>query len=142
MAAGWQGLAAAMLLFGGLSFAPGTMAQEARQVSSDRPDFSRVTSKAAALKLVREGRLIRIRFFPAELGGRADPENIGYIPPAAEEARQRLIATLQRLVDEDRIDQLDVQAEYKGASIIPSRIRFTAKHSRGGAPFEGVVEVW
>lgn len=141
MAAGWQGLAAAMLLFGGLSLAPGAMAQEARQVA-DRPDFSMVTSKAAAQQLAREGRLVRIRLFPAELGGRADAENIGYIPPAAEQARQRLIATLQRLVDEDRIDQLDVQAEYKGASIVPSRIHFTAKHSRGGPPFEGVVEVW
>jgi len=117
------------------------MAQEAGQLA-DRPDFSMVTSKVAAQRLVREGRLVRIRLFPAELGGPADPGNLTYIPPAVEEARQLLISTLQRFTAEDLIDQLDVQAEYKGASIVPSRIHFTAKHSRGGPPFEGVVEVW
>jgi len=141
MVAGWQGMAAAMLLFGGLNLAPGAMAQEAGRLA-DRPDFSMVTSKAAAQRLVREGRLVRIRLFPAELGGPADPGNLTYIPPAVEEARQLLIGTLQRFTAEDLIDQLDVQAEYKGASIVPSRIHFTAKHSRGGPPFEGVVEVW
>lgn len=136
-----QGLAGALLLFGALSLAPGAMAQEAGQMA-DRPDFSAVTTRAAAQKLAREGRLVRIRAFPTELGGPSDPHNILYIPPAVEEARQLLIGTLRRFTAEDLIDQLDVQAEYKGASIIPSRIRFKAWHSRGGAPFEAVVEVW
>lgn len=139
--AGWQGLAAAMLLFGGLSLAPGAMAQEAGQLA-DRHDFSMITSKAAAQRLVREGRLVRIRLFPAELGGRADPENLAYVPPAVEYARQLLIGTLRRFTEEDLIDKLDVQAEYKGTSIIPARIRYVATHSRGGEPFEAVVEVW
>lgn len=42
----------------------------------------------------------------------------------------------------DLIDQLDVQAEYKGDSIVPSRIRFKAWHSRGGEAVEAVVDVW
>lgn len=141
MAGGWQGLAGALLLFGALSLAPEAAAQEAGQMR-DMPDFSAVTSKAAANRLVREGLLVKIRFFPAELGGPNDPHNIGYIPPAAEEARQLLIGTLCRFTDEDLIDQLDVQADYKGESIVPSRIRLTATHSRGGEPVSAVVEIW
>lgn len=135
------GLAGALLLFGTLALAPAATAQEAGQLANG-PDFSDITSKAAANRLVRQGRLVKIQLFPAELGGTNDPRNILYIPPAVEEARQLLIGTLRRFIEEDLIDSLDVQAEYKGTSIIPTRIHFVAKHSRGGPPFEGVVEVW
>jgi hypothetical protein len=137
----WQGLAGALFLFGALVLAPGAWAQEVGQVTNG-PDFSGITSKAAAVRLVRTGELVKIRLFPGELGGPNDPHNIVYIPPAVEEARQLLIGTLRRFTDEDLIDKLDVQAEYKGTSIIPARIRFVATHSRGGPPFEAVVEVW
>ena len=109
---------------------------------ANAPDYSAVTSKAAAIRLARKGELVRIRVFPAELGGPSDPENIVYIPPAVEEARQRLIGTLRRFTDQDLIDQLDVRAEYKGESVVPSRLHYTARHSRGGAPFEATIEVW
>lgn len=142
MSAGkWQGLAGALLLFGALALAPAARAQSAGQVANG-PDFSAVTSKAAAVRLARTGELVKIRLFPAELGGPSDPHNIVYIPPAVEEARQLLIGTLRRFTQEDLIDNLDVQVDYKGTSIIPSRIRFVATHSRGGKPFEAVVEVW
>lgn len=136
-----HGLAGVMLLFGTLALAPAAMAQEAGQVANG-PDFSSVTTRAAAARLVRQGQLVRIRAFPTELGGSDDPRNLLYIPPAVEEARQLLIGTLRRFTDEDLIDHLDVQAEYKGTSIIPARIRYMATHSRGGKPFEAVVEVW
>lgn len=136
-----QGLAGALLLFGTLSLAPEAIAQEV-QGAVNGPDFSDITSKAAANRLVREGRLVRIRAFPAELGGPDYKHNILYVPPAVEAARQLLIGTLRRFTEEDLIDKLDVQAEYRGTSIIPVRIRYVATHSRGGEPFEGVVEVW
>lgn len=141
MVQGWREMAGALLLFGTLASAPATTAQAVAQ-RQDRPDFSEVTSKTVANKLVREGRLVKIRPFPTELGGPNDPRNILYIPPAVEEARQLLIGTLRRFTDEDLIDKLDVEAEYKGKSIIPSRLRYVATHSRGGKPFEAVVEVW
>ncbi|MBB4838058.1 hypothetical protein HNP52_001109 [Sphingomonas kyeonggiensis] len=141
MARAWRGLVGALLLLGALVPASLARMQEMEQ-PSDRPDFSGITSKAAANRLVREGRLVKIHIFPKELGGPNDPRNFVYIPPAVEEARQLVIGTLRRFTEEDLIDKLDVQAEYKGTSIIPSRIHYTATHSRGGPPFEAVVEVW
>lgn len=126
----WAG---ALLLFGGL--VPAAAAAQERMASA--PDFSAVTSDAAAHRLVREGRLVAIRPFP---GG---PDDIGYLSPAAEAARRHVIGMLGRLLEQDLIDSLEVLPEYRGESIVPVRLRFRADHSRGGgAPFEGVVEIW
>lgn len=137
----WRALAGALLLFAALAPASPARAQEVKQ-AGNRPDYSGITSKAAASKLARTGQLVKIHLFPKELGGPNDPHNLLYIPTAVEEVRQHLIGTLRRFTDEDLIDKLDVQADYKGSSIIPSRIRFTATHSRGGPPFEAVLEIW
>jgi len=138
----WQGLAGALLLFGALGLAPeSAWAQEAQKVANG-PDFSDVTTRAEAVRRARRGELVRIRAFPAELGGPGDKHNIVYIPPAVEEARQLLIGTLRRFTEEDLVDQLDVRAEYKGESVVPSRLHYVARHSRGGPPFEATIEVW
>ncbi len=141
MVRGWRELAGALLLFGALAPMSAAMAQEAGHMQNG-PDFSDITSKAAANKLVRQGRLVRIHAFPSELGGPDYKYNFVYIPPEVEAARQLLIGTLKRFTEEDLIDKLDVEAEYKGTSIIPARLRYVATHSRGGEPFEAVVEVW
>ncbi len=39
--------------------------------------------------LVRQGQLVEILYFPAEAGGPDDPENTGFITPAAAEVRTR-----------------------------------------------------
>jgi hypothetical protein len=132
MARGGKRWAGALLLFGGL--VPPAVAQERMACA---PDFSAVTSDAAAHRLVREGRLVAIRPFP---GG---PDDIGYLSPAAEAARRHFIGMLGRLVEQDLIDSLEVLPEYRGESIVPVRLRFRGDHSRGGgAPFEAVVEIW
>jgi len=148
------GLAAALggilLACGGLNAAPpltlaGTAQQdEAEDRVSGAPDFTAVTTKAAANRLVREGKLVKIHFFPTELGEPAkEPHNIGYITPEAAEARALLIGTLERFRDEGLIDQMRIVPDYKAESIIPTRIRFKAWHSqRDGGGLEGVVEVW
>jgi hypothetical protein len=141
MVLGRRELVGALLLFGALAPASTALAQDTGHMQ-DVPDFSDVTSKAAANKLVRQGRLVKIHAFPSELGGPDYKHNFVYVPPAVEEARQLLIGTLKRFTEEDLIDKLDVEAEYKGTSIIPARLRYVATHSRGGKPFEAVVEVW
>ncbi|MDG2533545.1 hypothetical protein P6144_07805 [Sphingomonas sp. HITSZ_GF] len=79
-----------------------------------------------AERLVSEGWLVKSWFFPRELGGVDNPENIAYITPRAAKARAALIQRLVHLLERDVIDRMDVQVDYKGLSIIPSRIRFKA----------------
>lgn len=134
-------LAGLLLALGALILASAAVARE-----KNRPpeDFSNITTKAAANRLVKEGRLVKIHFFPTELGGPAkDRHNNGYITPEAEEARSLLISVLERDVEEGTIDQMSIVPDYRGASIIPTRIRFKAWHSqRAGGDYETVVEVW
>jgi hypothetical protein len=134
-------LAGIMLVFGALIFGAAAVAQERDRAPED---FTTITTKAAANRLVREGRLAKIHLFPTELGGPAkDRYNIVYITPEAAEARELLIAALESDVDEERIDQMRITPDYKGTSIIPTRIHFKAWHSqRAGGEFEMVLEVW
>lgn len=140
---GRLGLALAGLLFalGALILASAAVARE-----KNRPpeDFSNITTKAAANRLVKEGRLVKIHFFPTELGGPAkDRHNISYITPEAEEARSLLISVLEKDIDDAAIDEIRIEPHYKGDSIIPTRIRFKAWHSqRTGGEYETVLEVW
>ncbi len=106
------------------------------------PDFSDVTTKAAARKLVREGRLVEITLFPAELGGEEIAENISYTTPEAAEARAMVIGTLGRFFEEGLIDKLQVIPEYRGESIVPTRIIMNATHSEREGSFGGLIEVW
>lgn len=105
------------------------------------PDFSTVTSKAAARKFVRTGDLVEIHFFPVELGGPDEPHNIGYVPPFAAEARQLLLRTLIRQMKEGLIDQMVVEPDYRGASIIPTRLTMKAWHSTRKGSFGGTIHI-
>jgi hypothetical protein len=106
------------------------------------PNFSTVTTRAAAAKLVRKHQLVRIHFFPTELGGPKTKANTGYVTPEAAASHALLVEMLAAYVERGRLDHLLIEPEYKGESVVPTRIRVKASHSRGGDSFERVVEVW
>lgn len=107
-----------------------------------RPDFSAVTSLAAAKALAAKGRLVEVLLFPAELGGQDLPENRVYITPEAAAAQRLMIGTLQRFVREGLINKMTVEPEYKGDSYIPSRIVMHATHSKKKGGFSPTIEIW
>ena len=116
-------LAGMLLVLSALLFVSAAVAQEKDRAPA--PDFTTVTTKAAANRLVREGKLVKTHFFPTELGGSAkDRNNISYITPEAAEARALLIGALESDVEEGTIDKMVIDPDYKGKSIIPTRIRF------------------
>jgi hypothetical protein len=107
-----------------------------------KPDFSQVKSVAVARALADEGKLVKVLAFPSELGGPDVPENIVYITPEAAYAREMIIGTLRRFADKGLIDKLDVRPEYKGDSVVPSRIVINATSSKKGGAFVPTIEVW
>ena len=128
-----------MILLAAPAYAPFAAAQEA---IPGAPDFSAVTTKRAAQQLVRQGRLVRISLFPTELGGSGDPMNMSFITPEAADVRDMVIGTLRRFLEQDVIDRLNVQPDYKGDSIVPSRITMSASHSGREGSFNTAIEVW
>lgn len=106
------------------------------------PDYSHVTSAAEARELAAEGKLIKILLFPAEFGGQDMPGNVVYVPPEAARAKDLATGTLIRYVEEGLIDNLTVDAEYKGDSFIPSRILMKATHSSKDGTFNPTISIW
>lgn len=147
MVRGWQEPAGALLPLGGLATAPAALAQNGEPILMPPPaeDFSAVKTKAAANKLVRQGRLVKVDYFPRELGGPEDPGNIGYVTPEAMIERELTIRVLYLFFRDGLIDHLEVVPEHRGKSVVPSRIRYLSRHSREGSdgkPYERLVEVW
>lgn len=105
-------------------------------------DLSTVRSVAEAEQLARDGKLVKILLFPAEVGGEDVRENVAYVPAEAAAAQARIIGTLVRFLEEGLIDKLNVAPEYRGDSFIPVRIRYEAYHSARPGRFEPVIEVW
>lgn len=139
---GWR-LAGAVSLLCGVNSFPAFAQRSIRFEMPAMPlVLETITDRRAAEMLVDRGLLVKSWFYPRELGGPDDPENVAYITTSAAKDRAALIRKLKRLLEQDVIDQLDVQADYKGKSIIPSRLRYTATHSRGGKSIEAVQEVW
>lgn len=134
------GAALALLLAAPLA-APVAARQEAPAPAA-QPDFSAVTTRTAAARLVRKHLLVKIHLFPTELGGQDTKYNIGYVTPEAAAAHALLTAMLARYLERDLIDHLMIEPDYKGDSIVPTRLRMKVSHSRGGERFERVIEIW
>ena len=77
-------------------------------IAAAAPDFSAVTNKAAAERLVRAGQLVEITLFPTELGGPEEPRNLSYITPEAAVVRSLVIGTLRRFFEDDVMGLIDV----------------------------------
>jgi hypothetical protein len=135
--AGWPLLVLPFtLLLAAPALAPPAAAQEGEIANA--PDFSDVTSKAKAQRLVRSGELVEILFFPAEFGGPDEPQNIGYITPEAADIRDMIIGTFTRFAEDGLIDQLKVVPDYKGDSLVPSSITMTGT---GGEDDDGAISL-
>jgi hypothetical protein len=144
MAQAWRRSVGVLLLLGALLAAPGTLAQKITLVAAPPVafGFSELQSREHADALVDLGQLVKIYIWPTELGGEDAVRNIVYVTPEAAEARAAIVGDLRRFLHGDEETEVEILPEYKGASIVPTRIRFTARHKQGGAPFERVVEVW
>jgi hypothetical protein len=144
MAQAWRLWAGAALLPGALAASPGTLAQRVTLLSAPPMPFkfSLIRSREDANSLVASGSLVKIYLFPTSLGGEDDPRNIVYVTPEAAEAHAAIVGRLRRFVRGHSENELEILPEYKGASIVPVRIRFIASHRNGGERFEEEVKVW
>ena len=105
-------------------------------------DYSAVTSAAQADALSNNGQLARVWLLPKALGGAESEANAAYVPPSVAALQQQLTATLERYLREGRIDDLSIDPEYKGKSLVPARIRVKATHSGRVGVFTTVIGIW
>jgi hypothetical protein len=118
-----------------------TLSQAADAMPTAR-DYSIVTSREAAEALVAKGELEVILLFPSEFGGEELAENMAYVPPGISALKDQNTETLIRFFKEGLIDNLTVTPDYKGESLVPTRINIKATHSTKSGTFEPSIEIW
>jgi hypothetical protein len=106
------------------------------------PEFSDIRTVAAARKLVAEGRLVAIYLFPTEFGGPKTRHNVAYVPPETEEVRALILGTIERMTRAGTVDQMTIEPDYRGKSIIPISLRIEAWHSTKPGRFDTVIHIW
>lgn len=130
-----------LMLYGAAAMAA-TCINSTSAAPADRPDFSAVTSVAAAKRLAKTGALVPVFVFPVELGGTDTPVNIVYVPPAIRYTMTMVIGTLRRFAKEGLIDHMTVDPDYRGDSVVPTAIHYHATSRGEPGSFEPTIDIW
>lgn len=106
-------------------------------------DYSHVKSVDQAIELHAEGKLFKILLFPAEFGGEDIPPNIVYVPPGIPEAREFILGSLLRFAEDGLFNELLVEPEYKGDSVVPAKIKIRARHTEKQVrEINPTIDIW
>ncbi|MEP4050755.1 MAG: hypothetical protein ABJN22_00775 [Litorimonas sp.] len=109
---------------------------------SKRTDFAEIIHDEMAQELLRSGQLVAVHPFPVEFGGVEGPLNTAYIPPQALEKFEVIIDRLRHLGESGEIDRLKIDQDYRGASIIPTRIYFIGSLGDEDQLYNLKMDIW
>ena len=104
-------------------------------------DYSSITAPRDVENACLKHHLIEIFIIPAELGGRDVPQNLLYVPPAIRVSKDDATVELLHAVQMGMIE-VAIRPEYRGVSLVPSKIIITA--ARPGMPpgYQRDIEIW
>jgi hypothetical protein len=134
----WRIVAAAVLAATGVAAG----AQDEVPAAIAAPDFSAVTAAEDIEALVAQGALVPILVVPLDFGGTEDAVNTAYVTPEAAEQKALIDATLIDLAEQGLLNSFELEPEYRGDSLIPTKLTFRANHKGEGERFDLTVEVW
>jgi len=64
------------------------------------------------------------------------------VPPSAIENLNKIIERLRHLAEAGEIDHLNIKQDYRGASIVPTRLYFIASRGDQEGIYNLKIEVW
>lgn len=114
----------------------------ADSVAYPAPDFSTVTSMETVMRLVSEGKLIKLLLFPKKFSGTDIPENIVYVPPAILKIQDQISREIIPLVEKGFGVQFSCKPEYREDSFVPAKIHYQASHPETNWHFERTIDIW
>ena len=103
------------------------------------PDFSRITSKSKAIGLYKKGELVKLHLIGLEFGGEDSERNILYVPEFAQIFKHRFDKMLEELLIGGKKLNFSAEAEYKGKSFVPSKIKISVT---GDSEFIETINIW
>lgn len=105
-----------------------------------KPDYSGVTSREEASRLVATGELVAMQLLPRMFGGDDGPANVVFVPPFAAELKQRTDENVVRpAAVAGKVTQYNAVPSYAGNSFVPSSIAIRA-HDPG--EFNLTIAIW
>ncbi len=104
------------------------------------PDYRRVTTRAAADKLCRQGELAHLLLLPVEFGGQDIRENVVHVPPFVAELKARIDREqILPLAHEGKVSRYTATPEYEGSSVVPTALRIEATDP---GSFGTTIHIW
>lgn len=111
-------------------------------VAYPAPDFSHVTSMETVMRLVSEGKLIKLLLLPKKFSGADIPENTVYVPPAILKIQDQISREILPLVEKGLDVHFGCEPEYKEDSFVPAKIHYQASHPETNWHFERTIDIW
>lgn len=116
------------------------MSQHPQPEPRPGPDFSHVTSAAAAAELAARGELEKLFLLPLEFGGQDIPPNVVYVPVGIGQVKQRIDqGVIRQLAADGKVTKYTANPEYTGESFVPTSITIVA-HDPGS--FSTTIAIW
>ena len=103
--------------------------------------FEEIDSVAKAQEECKKGNLERMYIMSPIFGGADDPHNILYVPVGINRIKVGYDNILADLVEQGKASSFKCKPEYKGKSVVPSRITITSGKD-GVDVFNQTIEVW
>lgn len=104
------------------------------------PDYSAVTSREDAVRLVATGELVPMLLLPEMFGGDSGPANIVFVPPFAAELKRRTDETIVRpLAADGKVTRYEAVPRYSGKSFVPVSVTVRAFDP---GDFSETIAIW
>ena len=103
--------------------------------------FAEIDSIEKAKEECRNGNLERMHIMSPIFGGSDDDSNILYVPVGINRIKEGYDDILADLVEQGKAQSFNCTPEYKGKSVIPSKITITSGKD-GVEVFKQTINVW
>lgn len=107
----------------------------------EKVTFEEIDSIIKAKEEVKNGNLETLYLMSPRFGGAKDDRNILYVPIGINEIKERYDNVILELLEQDKVQSYKCKPEYKGKSLIPSKITITSGKD-GKNVFEETINIW
>lgn len=107
----------------------------------DKLKFSKVNSMEKTMELVNNGSLQPLYLMPLRFDGMDSVRNRLFVPPVIVELKERYDDMVEQLLRQNKVSSYSCIPEYKGKSLIPSRLTIIAGKD-GMAVFTETIKIW
>lgn len=109
---------------------------------TNTPPFDEINSMQTAAALAEKDLLEPLYLMPLRFGGEKSAANRLFVPCGVSRIKDGFDDIVESLLIDGKVSKYNCGVEYKGKSVIPSRLKITASSSSGEPVFQQTINVW